>query len=863
MLFSYAFKLFIKILNAPGSIYLKSILEFIKINLHLFGYNHKIDMRYTLLFISLLLLSTPKQGVGQSTVCKDTVVAKANRLIEQANNAQGNPELRYACADSALRIANTLGDKDLIAKALLSFGQACYSTGKHSEGISAGKKALEHFKSKNDTANLATAYNLIGACYLRQSRYETAIEYIDKTIQLSKILKDSIRIASGYNNLGIVHFNLERYHEAEEYFKLSLDYSRNTQSLRHIARTQGNLGLSYLKQNKIDEAIQWFDKSLKVRIELKDTLMLASIYDNIGLGNLNKSEEYYKLSNKYFRQLKSSHGIALSTIALARIELQRGDLAAAFRNVKEGQEVALQNQEYDLVMQSFKILSDYYQIIGNIAKSKAALEEYVKYLEKSFNEKTTSRIAELRVQLETAQNEQNNQALKAKLELQQLQAAQSNRVKTILTFSAILLTVLLGFTILFIFKLRSKNKEIKHINYQLLHFNDELEKLVKERTSDLSEALEKVKELERVKSAFLSNISHEIRTPLNGILGFTQYLLSPSVSEEDKEHYGRLVHKLGSKLLRIVEDVLELSKVETNQLEIHYTEFNINELLGELYQSYSKNEDFLSKNLNFRFIKSLPDSQAVFSIDVYRVKKIMAHLIENAIKFTNVGSVEFGYYADSPSMLKFFVKDTGIGIPKKAQTRVFERFYKHIAEDQFTLYEGTGVGLAIAKGFAIAMGGRIEVESVPNHGSTFYFYLPKSTSNNNIAHNETPSGQAWSDKTILVVEDDLISYQYIEALLRRTEVRLIHVKNAEDAIEVCNINKNLNLILLDIQLPFMNGIEAARTIRQKNKTVPIITQTANTIHDEGKACIDAGCNAFITKPIDPDELFNLINKLII
>jgi len=825
-------------------------------------------MRYTRLFISLLLLSASMLCIGHDTVYKDTIVIKVNRFIEQSSNSQGNPELRYAYADTALRIAKTLGDEALIAKALLSFGQACYSTGKYGEAISCGKKALDFFVSRDDTANQVIAYNFIGACYLRQSKYETAIEFIDKTIQLSKILKDSIRIASGYNNLGIVHFNLERYREAEDYFRLSLDYYRNTQNLRHIARTQGNLGLSYLKQNNIDEAIQWFDKSLKIRIDLKDTLMLASIYDNIGnahenLGNLDKSEEYYKLSNKYFKQLQSSHGIALSKIALARVKLQKGELSSAFKNVSEGQRIALQNQETDLVMQSFKILSEYYQKTGNVRESKSALEEYIKYLEKSFNEKTTSRIAELRVQLEAAQNEQSNQALKAKLEVQHLQAAQSNRVKTILTFSAILLSILLGFTILFIFKLRNKNKEIKRINYQLLHFNDELEMLVKERTKDLSEALEKVKELEKVKSAFLSNISHEIRTPLNGILGFTQYLLSSSVSEEDKEHYGRLVQKLGNKLLRIVEDILELSKVETNQLEIHYTNFNINELLGDLYQSYSSNEDFLSKNLNFRFIKSLPDSQAVFNIDVYRVKKIMSHLIENAIKFTNIGSVEFGYYADSPSMLSFFVKDTGIGIPKKAQKLVFERFYKHIAEDQFTLYEGTGVGLAIARGFALAMGGRIEVESVPNHGSTFYFHVPKRIPEGNTGDSNIFEAQSWSDKTILVVEDDLISYQYIEALLRRTEARLIHVKNAEDAIEVCGINKNLNLVLLDIQLPFMNGIEAARVIRQTNKAVPIITQTANSINDKGKEYLDAGCNAFIAKPIDPDELFSLINKLIL
>lgn len=827
-----------------------------------------IDMRYTLLFISLSLITIPALCVGQNTVYKDSIVNKATQLIDLSNDSQGNPELRFAYADSALKIANDLGDGQLIAKTLINYGQACYSVGKYNEAINSGKKSLEFFLLNNDTANQAIAYNFIGACYLRQSRYQTAIEFIDKTIQLSKILKDSIRIASGYNNLGIVHFNLERYREAEEYFKHSLDYSKNTQSLRHIARTQGNIGLSYLKQNNINEAIQWFEKSLKIRIDLKDTLMLASIYDNIGnahenLGNIEKSEEYYKLSNTYFKKLNSSHGIALSNIALARINLLKGNWQSAYKNIIEGQKIALQNQETDLVMQSFKILSEYYQKIGNTEKSRSALEEYIKYLEKSFNEKTTTRIAELRVQLETAQNEQNNQALRAKLELQQLQATQNNRIKTILTVFAIILSILLGFTILFIVKLRNRNKEIKRINYQLLHFNDELETLVKDRTKNLSEALEKVKELEKVKSAFLSNISHEIRTPLNGILGFTQYLLSSSISDDDKEHYGRLIQKLGNRLLRIVDDILELSKVETNQLEIHYTDYNINELLSDLYQSYSNNEDFLAKNLNFRFIKSLPDSQAIYSIDVYRVKKILAHLIENAIKFTNIGSVEFGYYADSPSTLKFFVKDTGIGIPKKAQRLVFERFYKHIAEDQFTLYEGTGVGLAIAKGFALAMGGRIEVESVPNHGSTFYLYIPKKTPEQSSLNANHPKFDSWDDKTILIVEDDLISYQYIEALLSRTNVRLIHVKNAEDAIEVCHINSNLNLILLDIQLPFMNGIEAARIIRQNNKNVPIITQTANTISEESKACLDAGCNAFITKPIDPDELFNLINKLII
>lgn len=824
-------------------------------------------MRNFYFIISLFFFTSQLFGSSQNS-STDTLRKSAERLIALSLETQDNPSLRLSIADSALRKATLLGDKSTIARSLLAYGQACYMVNRYTDAVDSAKKALSFFLSASDSFNLVKAYNFLGACNLRQGRFETAIDFIEKTITLSKKLNDSVRIASGYNNLGIVHFNLERYQEAEEYFKLSLNYHNNPKELRSFTRTQGNLGLNYLKQNNIDEAVRWFDESLKIRLELKDTLLLASIYDNIGnahekTGNYAKSEEFYALSNKYFKKLKSRHGIALSALALARIQLLKGEHRSAYTNLIEGQKIAKEDQEIDLLMQSFRIQADYYQKIGNFEKAKAALDEYVKYLEKSFNEKTTARIAELRVQLETAQNERDNQALKAKLELQQLQSAQSNRIKYILIISAVILSVLLGFTVMFVFKLRNKNKEIKRINYQLLHFNDELDQLVKERTKDLTSALEKVKELEKVKSAFLSNISHEVRTPLNGILGFTQYLLSPNVSDDEKNQYGRMVQKLGNRLLRVVEDILELSKIETNQLELHYTDYNINELLGDLYQSYSNNEDFLAKNLNFRYIKSLPDSQAFFSIDVYRVKKILSHLIENAFKFTNIGSVEFGYYVDTPLTIKFFVKDTGIGIPKKAQSRIFERFYKHVAEDHLAVYDGTGVGLTIAKGFAIAMGGRIEIESIPNHGSTFYLYIPKKLSSNNNPSLSGENSVSWDNKTILIVEDDLISYQYLEALLQRTGARLIHVKNAEDAVEVANINKDLNLIIIDIQLPFMNGIEATRVIRKSNKKVPIVTQTANTVSDEGKACLDAGCNAFISKPIDPDDFYGLINKLIL
>ncbi|BDX37947.1 histidine kinase [Tenuifilaceae bacterium CYCD] len=824
-------------------------------------------MRFHLLIISCILLVLPTRGGNWFVNPTDTLKTFTEKLIDKAKETADNPQKKYDLAQESVKYAYQLGDSLLIGKALLSLGQAHLLVNNYTEAIENGKKASELFTQYNDSLNIARCFNLQGTCYMRRAQYGNAIDCFEKTLQISIKINDSLSIASGYNNLGIVYYNSKRLDNAKKYFIKSLKIYQALNQTRNEAKIEGNIGLIALDEGKYEEANQHFNLSLKLREELKDTLMLANIYNNIGnaqekLNNYAQSLDYYKLSFQYFEKTNSRHGIALSAIAMARVQIKLGDYANAYKNLKEGQGIATKDQEKSFVMESYKLLSEYYSKTGDYKQSREMLLKYVDIFEKSYNDEVTEKIAELQVQLDTIQKEHDIKLLSTKLEVQQLKAKQSNRLKTFYSIVAILLLVLLGITLLFIVQQRNKNRAIKKFNLQLSQFNDELEKMVKNRTRDLSEALEKVKELEKIKSAFLNNISHEIRTPLNGILGFTQYLVSPEVSPEDKQQCNKIVHKLGNKLLRIVDDILELSKIETNQLDLRFSDTNINELLGELYQTFSNSDEFAIKDLHFRLIKSLPDSQAIFSIDAFRVKKIMSHLIENAFKFTSVGSIEFGYYADSPTTIKFFVKDTGIGIPKKIQKRVFERFFKHIAEDHVAKYDGTGIGLTIAKGYAFSMGGRLEMESSPDNGSTFYFFLPKNTSSSHKTDSNENISLSWKDKTILIVEDDLISYQYIDALLKNSDARLIHVKNAEDAIEVCSINKNINLIIMDIQLPFMDGVEATKIIRKVNETVPIIAQSANSLNEENQTYIDAGCNAFITKPIDPDELFNYINRYI-
>ncbi|MCB8963770.1 MAG: tetratricopeptide repeat protein [Bacteroidales bacterium] len=814
--------------------------------------------------IICILISLISQLNTLGSAPSDTLRQHTETLIKKAQLASDNPQKSYDLAQKAVQYATQINDIKLQGEALLVLTKISTLLSKSSEAIRTANRAIEIFTELNDSTNLAKSYNAKGICYLRRAQYGKAIQNFRETLTISTKINDSLILASAYNNLGIAYAKTKQLQDAKSCYAKSSDIYRGLGELKHAATAEANIGIIHLEEGNFEIANQNFNAALKLNQKLQDTLKLASMYDNLGktqekLGEYKQSIAYYTLSNQYYRKLNSDYGIALSSIALARVKLALGQNAQAYNNLIEGQKLAIKNQEEAITMESYKLLSDYYLKAGKHSLSREMLQKYVDLFEKNYSEEVASQIAKLQVQIDTLQQEHDFKLLSAKLEMQELEAEQNNRIKSFYIQFIVILLILLSITALLAIKLRNKNLAIKRFNKQLFNFNNELEVMVKNRTEELSIALEKVQELGKVKSAFMNNISHEIRTPLNGIIGFSQYIASHEATADERELYNNQIQKLGAQLLRIVDDILELSRIETNQISTQLADTNINSLLNDLYQEYSHNDDLLKKKLHFRLIKSLPDSEATFNLDTYKVKRIISNLIENALKFTHTGSIEFGYFAESNSTIKFFVKDTGIGIPQTVQKLVFEKFFKHIADDHIAKYNGTGIGLTIAKGYALSMGGRIEMDSKPDTGSTFFFYMPKLTPQN------TPNPKAstknrWANKTILVVEDDLINFHYIKALMQQTGVRLIHVKNAEDAIDVCTINTNINLILIDIQLPFMNGIEATRIIRKKNATIPIIAQSANSPTNGNAEYIEAGCNAFISKPIDPDELFAQIDQ---
>lgn len=395
------------------------------------------------------------------------------------------------------------------------------------------------------------------------------------------------------------------------------------------------------------------------------------------------------------------------------------------------------------------------------------------------------------------------------------------------------------------------NEEYREINNRILKSNIELEK-----------AKEKAVESDRLKSAFLANMSHEIRTPMNTIVGFSDLLGTPNLVPERRHKFLKLVQSSSEHLLRIIDDIIDISKIESNQLKIKKASCGINDLLREIRESQSmmkivKRKSKISLHLN------IPDDSDNLNIicDPTRFRQIVYNLVSNAYKYTKEGYVEIGYeILTEVSKIKVFVKDTGFGIQAEMFQTIFERFRQ--IENQ-NLQEGTGIGLSITKGLVQLLDGEIWLESVVDEGTTFYFTMPISTGKeqNPIITQLEQNNPKFdlSNCLVYIAEDDISSFLLIEELLEDSNLLLKHVTNGKDLIDL--IDKQIpDLVLLDINMPIMNGFEAAREIRKNHPKLPIIAQTAYAMSEERERCLKSGCSDYISKPINAELLTKKITN---
>ena len=409
--------------------------------------------------------------------------------------------------------------------------------------------------------------------------------------------------------------------------------------------------------------------------------------------------------------------------------------------------------------------------------------------------------------------------------------------------------------------------ELLIANKELTFQNKEKEK----RAAELVIAKEHAEESDRLKSAFLANMSHEIRTPMNGILGFAELLKGPGLTIEEQQEYIAIIGKSGKRMLNIINDIVDLSKIESGLMKMNIKDSNINEQIEYVYTFFKPEVE--AKGMQLFFKNTLPANEAIIKTDREKMFSIFSNLIKNAIKYSNKGCIEMGYVLktkkestiqSSNKELEFYVKDTGIGIPKDRQKAVFERFVQADIED-IHAKQGPGLGLSITKAYIEMLGGKIWLESEEGKGSTFYFTIPY---DNKLGVKKVPKNLFIDNEIvvplkkikILIAEDDQISKLYINKAVQPFGKEILNVDNGSDAVEACHNNEDIDLVLMDIKMPIMDGYEASQKIRKFNKEVVIIAQTAYGLNGDREKSLDAGFNDYIRKPVNKMELESLIQK---
>lgn len=404
--------------------------------------------------------------------------------------------------------------------------------------------------------------------------------------------------------------------------------------------------------------------------------------------------------------------------------------------------------------------------------------------------------------------------------------------------------------------LRNSEGFITHFQGIILDITDK-----KKAELELIIAKERAEESDRLKTAFLANMSHEIRTPMNAILGFSQLLAIPGIKKEEIVNYIDTINNSGKQLLNLIDDIISISQIEAGIIDINIDNTSVNKILEIAFKLFSITADKCGLILSYE--NKLPENYQYVLTDHRRIQQVLINLLGNAIKFTPKGRIEFGCRLVDKN-IEFYVSDTGIGIKEADKKIIFDRFMK-VDHGKDVLYAGTGIGLSISKAIIEKLGGRIWIVSKKTKGSEFRFTIPvteQDVQSEIVIDKKNELKLDLTGKTILIAEDEEYNYELINIFVTNAGAKTIRAVTGKEVVDIINKKKNIDLILMDIKMPVINGLEATRQIRKSNNSIPIIAQTAYAQVGDRDKILKAGCNDYISKPIQKSKLFELIGKYI-
>ncbi len=382
----------------------------------------------------------------------------------------------------------------------------------------------------------------------------------------------------------------------------------------------------------------------------------------------------------------------------------------------------------------------------------------------------------------------------------------------------------------------------------------------------LQKETERAVNSDKLKSSFLANMSHEIRTPMNSIIGFSNLLTTDTIPMEQKMEFIKYIQSSGRILLNLIDDIIDIAKIEAGEIKIKHGQCEPKKIIIELIKTFEGYKSTIGK-VDIEIIIKLPKDDIVFRTDPFRLRQIITNLVSNAIKFTEKGSVTIECSIKNDRFIEFSINDTGIGMTKEEMNVIFSRF-KRTSNSEEKNISGTGLGLTISKNLVELLGGQMWVSSVPEEGTRFWFQLPytrildSSVISQKIQSSSGETSYNWKGRTILVAEDDDNSFIYVKGILHKTYAHVVHAVNGREAVEAVKLTDNIDLVLMDIRMPFLDGYAATKEIKKTHPGLPVIAQTAYAMDGDKEKSILSGCDDYLTKPIEPSKLLDKISQFL-
>lgn len=803
--------------------------------------------------------------------------------------------------EKARTLAEQFKEKDLISNNYAITGNMYMEQGKYIESLHFLKQARYLNSFREDKVGMANTHVLLGDYYIYTDNPKTALENYKKALQIALEINLNRIKGTIFTKISHTYESMGKLDEALDYNFKALKARREYGNKAFIGSSYINIGSTFFRMNEYDSAYRYYLNGLDIVKSVNNKKYISNSYYYM-YRLFEEKGELLEALNYYIKYSETNDSIIFERKSKELTEIQ-----AKYELQQSLNEVQIHKLKLEKQRQQ--------SIILIIAIALFLLVFILFFYRYNTNKKLSGKYKQLNQQLQ-------DQYQRRSEELREKEAQFTNLVEQIpmgvyrtnprgdIIFANNEIAKILGYhNVEEVYKIDLENehtmRRLEREKYKSeirqkgeikgwesiwikkdgtkiyvseyarmvrdsegneLYYEGVVEDITKRKKAEqeLKNALEKAEESDRLKTAFLSTMQHELRTPLNGILGFSELLAQEEGFSDEEKDYINMIHESGKNLLRIINDILDASLITAGKVRLAKQNIRLDELFEEIYKDYQQTieEGKDKQQLRLKLTKELKNEEAQMVSDPVRLRQVMSNLLDNAIKFTYKGTVEFGYTRQPNGELLFFVKDTGIGIPDEKQGIIFDMF-RQGEETDTREFGGSGLGLSISKTLVEMMGGRIWANSTQGQGSNFQFTLPHKLPDKPVANmisSKRAKERNWKDKTILITEDNFSNFLLLKTFLKKTGATLIHAKNGEEALRFVKKHPEINLVLMDIQLPGISGYHTTEKIKEQHKDLKIIAVTAYATEMDKETCMEAGCDDHIPKPINKKLFFDVLDQ---